>query len=127
MEQIGIVLCDTDVIIEFYRGNHEIISELKIIGQHNIAISYITAGELIYGTLNKRELAKIKRDIDHLLLYEIDSKICNSFLDLLSKYSLSHKLAIPDCFIAATAITQNIPLFTLNKKDYKFIEGLILY
>jgi hypothetical protein len=29
MEQAKIVLCDTDVIIEFYRNNPNIIAELK--------------------------------------------------------------------------------------------------
>ena len=48
MEQIDFVLCDTDIIIAFYRGNQEIISELKKIGQDTIAISYITAGELFF-------------------------------------------------------------------------------
>jgi rRNA-processing protein FCF1 len=43
MEQAKIVLCDTDVLIEFYRGNATIIAELKKIGKKNIAISYITA------------------------------------------------------------------------------------
>lgn len=56
MGQNKIILCDTDVIIEFYRNNADIISELKTIGQQNIAVSTITAGELIYGALNKKEL-----------------------------------------------------------------------
>lgn len=29
MEQAKIVLCDTDVMVEFYRGNLEIVAELK--------------------------------------------------------------------------------------------------
>jgi tRNA(fMet)-specific endonuclease VapC len=49
------------------------------------------------------------------------------FLELLSKYALSHKLAIPDGFIAATAITNDVELFTLNVKDYRFIDDLKLY
>lgn len=55
MEQAKIILCDTDVIIGFYRNNLEIISELKEIGQQNITVSTVTAGELIYGSLNKKE------------------------------------------------------------------------
>lgn len=59
MGQDKVVLCDTDVIIEFYRNNPGIISELKIIGQQNIAVSTITAGELIFGAFNKKELNQI--------------------------------------------------------------------
>jgi len=127
MEQAKIVLCDTDVMIEFYRGNPEIVTELKKIGQQNIAISYITAGELIYGAFNKRELAKLKKDIEHLVLLDIDSKACGIFITLLSTYALSHRLAVPDGFIAATAMACDVELFTLNKRDFRFIEGLKLY
>ena len=39
----------------------------------------------------------------------------------------SHKLTIPDALIAATALTQNIGLYTLNLKDFRFIQQLNLY
>ena len=51
MEQQGVVLCDTDVIIEFYKGNSDIIKELKRMGQDYLAISVITAGELPFGKM----------------------------------------------------------------------------
>jgi predicted nucleic acid-binding protein len=126
MEQAKIVLCDTDIIIEFYRNNPDIISELKKIGQKNIAVSIITAGELIYGALNKKELNQIKRDLNSLVLVDIDKKTCSIFLELLGKYALSHKLAVPDGFIAATALASDIELYTLNHKDFRFIDGLKL-
>ncbi len=84
-------------------------------------------GELIYGALNKKELVQIKKDLKNLILIDIDNKTCDLFLELLSKYALSHKLAIPDGFIAATAIANDVELFTLNLKDYRFIDGLKLY
>ncbi len=127
MEQAKVVLCDTDVIISFYRNNPDVISELRIIGQQNIAVSTVTAGELIYGALNKKELLQIKKDLDNLVLLDIDRKTCNIFLELIGKYALSHKLAVPDGFIAATAMSNEIELYTLNLKDYRFINGLKLY
>jgi tRNA(fMet)-specific endonuclease VapC len=127
MEQTKIVLCDTDVMIEFYRGNPEVIAELREIGQENIALSYITVGELIFGAFNKRDLTKLKRSIEHLILLDIDNKTCTKFVNLISAYALSHRLAVPDGFIAATAIEYDVELFTLNKKDFRFIEGLRLY
>ena len=54
MEQDKIILCDTDVIIEFYRNNADIISNLKEIGQEHIGVSTITVGELFYGAINKK-------------------------------------------------------------------------
>ena len=127
MGQDKIVLCDTDVIIEFYRNNPDIISELKKIGQENITVSIITAGELVYGALNKKELNQIKKDLKNLNVFDIDKKTCDVFLDIMGKYVLSHKLALADGFIAASALVNNIELYTLNIRDYRFIEGLKLY
>ena len=56
MEKKLVVLCDTNILIELYKNNQSIISKLQSIGNANIAISSITTGELIFGTLNKREI-----------------------------------------------------------------------
>jgi len=127
MEQDKIVLCDTDVIIEFYKNNPDVIASLQTIGQRNISVSTITAGELIYGALNKKELQHIQKDLKSLTVWDIDEKTCKIFLDIMGEYALSHKLALPDGFIAASAITHDIELFTLNVRDYRFIQGLKLY
>lgn len=123
----GLIICDTDVIIEFYKNKPAIITELKKIGQSNIAISIVTAGELIFGALNKKELNQILKDIAHLKLLYIDNHIGNLHLQLMSDYSLSHALKLPDAFIAATAIHHDIPLYTLNKKDFRYISNLKLH
>lgn len=54
-EAVFMILCDTNIIIEFYKNNSQIISELRFIGQSNIAISAITKAELYFGTLNKAD------------------------------------------------------------------------
>ncbi len=121
------ILCDTNILIEFYKNNSAIISELRKIGQTNIAVSVVTSGELIYGAINKRELNQILKDLSHLNLLEINSSICQTFLQLMQQYSLSHNLTLPDAIIAATAIYHNIPLFTMNLKDFRYIDGLQIH
>lgn len=113
------ILCDTDIIIELYRNNKHIITELKNIGEENIAISVITAGELFYGALHKIELKQIERDIKCLDIKFIDNEVCEVFYNLMLEYSLSHKLSIPDAFIASTAIVHRLELFSLNVKHFK--------
>jgi predicted nucleic acid-binding protein len=39
---------------------------------------------------------------------------------------LSHKLSVPDGFIAATALASDVELYTLNHKDFRVIDGLKL-
>lgn len=122
-----LVLCDTNVLIEFYKNNSSVVDTLKKIGQSNIALSVVTTAELIYGALNKKELQQILTDLDHLTSLDIDSDICRIFLRLMSDYSLSHNLTLPDALIAASALHHEIPLYTLNLKDFKYIPDLKLY
>ena len=118
-----LVLCDTNIFIEFYREKEEIIENLKRIGSNNIALSAITAGELIYGALNKRELKTIRNDIEHLRVLPVNENISQAFIKLMFDYSLSHNLDMPDALIAATAIEFDIQIYTLNKKHFKYIDG----
>lgn len=104
MENSSIVLCDTDVIIEIYKGNHQIANKLRQIGIQNIAISSITVAELFFGALNKNELNQICKDISVLNVLPIKQEINDTFIELMKKYSFSHKLKIPDCLVAATSI-----------------------
>jgi predicted nucleic acid-binding protein len=121
------ILCDTNILIEFYKNNSSIIQELRNIGQNQIAISAITQAELYYGALNKAELRKIKQHLALLQSLPVDSTVSDKFLELMETYSLSHKLAIPDALIAATAIVHSIEIYTLNLKDFRFIKDLTLY
>lgn len=127
MENEALVLCDTNILIEFYKGNIEIGKTLESIKQKNIRISVVTAGELLFGVLNKKELKQINKDISFLGLLNITESTGRVFIELMNKYSLSHNLNLPDGLIAATSIDNEIPLFTLNTKDFKFIKELELF
>lgn len=61
-----------------------------------------------------------------LINIPIDNNISNLAVSLVEKYVLSHNLSIPDALIAATALTHNIKLFTLNIKDFKYIDNIRL-
>jgi tRNA(fMet)-specific endonuclease VapC len=121
------ILCDTNIIIEFYKGNPIILQELGRIGVAQLAISVITQAELYYGALNKAELLRIQKHLNLLHNLLIDHQVSSQFIQLMAQYSLSHKLAIPDALIAATALVNDIELYTLNIKDFRFIENLRLY
>ncbi len=121
------ILCDTNIFIEIYRGNNQIVNFVSKIGQDNIAISDVTCAELLFGARNKKELQAIRKDINSLYILPIDNKISRLSVELVEKYSLSHKLALPDALIAATAISYDVELYTLNKKDFSFIPKIILH
>ena len=127
MAEKKIVLCDTNIIIDLFKNEHRISNEIKKIGESSIYISSITAAELYFGALNKKELNKIKKRLNRIIHIPINENITEIFENLMIVYSLSHKIGIPDAIIAATAIYYEIPLFTHNTKDFSFIHDIVLY
>jgi predicted nucleic acid-binding protein len=94
---------------------------------NQLSISVITQAELYYGAINKVELQKIRKHLKILTIFPVDVVVSTKFIELMETYSLSHKLAIPDALIAFTALVYNLDLYTLNLKDFRFIESLNLY
>jgi tRNA(fMet)-specific endonuclease VapC len=121
------ILCDTDVLIEFYKNTAHILQELHAIGQRQLAVSAITQAELYFGALNKVELHKIRTHLQSISRFAIDTMISDKFLMVMETYSLSHKLGLPDAIIAATAIVHHLPLYTLNTKHFQFLPEVELY
>ncbi len=121
------IILDTNIIIELFKGNTETKELVENINEENFAISVITSMELYYGAINKRELSKIKKFLENFYLLLINEGISKIGLDLIEQYSKSHGLEIPDALIAATSIYYDVPLLTYNKKDFKYIKDLKLF
>ena len=120
------ILCDTNVIIEILKGDEKTIKVIEKIGLENIAVSSVTVMELYFGALNKRELSKIKKHLKALNIVHFDNDISELAVSMIESYSKSHGLQIPDAIIAATALSFEMKLFTLNLKDFRYIDGLKL-
>jgi len=120
------VLCDTDVFIELFKGNKDVYERIKSIGISEICLSSITVMELYYGALNKKELAKIKTFLSSFEIVQLERKISEKSIELIENYAKSHNLEIPDSLIASTAMINDLRLFTYNRKDFKYIVGLVI-
>jgi predicted nucleic acid-binding protein len=127
MTEKKIVLCDTNIIIELFKGTSEVVDQIRSIGDHSVYLSSITVAEMYYGALNKNELNKIRKRLNQIVHIPVSEGVSDVFEDLMFKYSLSYKIRIPDAIIAATDLYYSIPLYTLNTKDFKFIPDLILF
>lgn len=126
------IICDTDVIIDYfdqsnsrYKQTRSILDEK--IGLRNIVISAITKMELLAGAISKPNLNLIKANIGGIELLFVNHEITLTALSLIETYKLSHNLAMADSFIAATSLFTGYPLFTYNLKDYKFIANINIY
>lgn len=121
------VLCDTNIFIYAFNGRKEAIDSLQNIGLDNVVISSITVMELLQGMRNKIELAQTKKNICYFDIIEINLEISKLATHFIEKYNLSHGLLIPDALIGATAVIHQIPLYTYNTKDFKFMPNLQLF
>lgn len=121
------ILCDTNIIIDFYKGNPAVIQNLMQLGADQLAVSVITKAELFFGARDKIELSKIERHLSTCHTIDLDHTISQCFTQLMRSYSLSHRASIPDMLIAATCITRQIALYTHNTKDFQFIPDIKLY
>ncbi len=83
--------------------------------------------ELLQGMGNKSELFMMQKRIQNFHIFEITESISKRTREYVKTYALSHKLQIPDAFIAATAVEYNLCLFTFNIKDFKYIPNINLY
>ena len=119
------VILDTNILIEILKNNEETIKEIEKYNTHHISI--ISAMELFYGAFNKNELIKLNKFVELFNIIPLDQQISYLAKDLVYQYSKSHTLDIPDSLIAATALKMQLPLLSYNKKDFRYIDNLVLF
>ena len=119
------IILDTNIIIELFKGNQQILQKLKS-SNDDFAISSIALMELFYGAHNKKEVNEIEKFLSSFSLLHITTEISKSATQLIKAYAKSYTLDIPDSLIAATVLSHNATLFTLNVKDFKYIPNLKL-
>jgi len=126
MDKKEIILCDSNVLIDWINRRQKAIDDLALIDS-DIAISIITEYEIIAGAKDKVMQQRFEKLLAYYPVVLLDSAISLLGVNLYKKYKLSHGLDMPDSLIAATAIELNLPLFTYNIKDFHYIPGLHLY
>lgn len=125
MNELTIV--DTDILIDAALQINDAVDCLARIEEQSVlAISVITQMELLVGCRNKTELRNAERFLRRFQVLKVSEPICDTALELLRQYRLSHGLMIPDALIAATAMTLQQPLISKNQRDYRFVGGLQL-
>ncbi|MEI6745790.1 MAG: type II toxin-antitoxin system VapC family toxin [Methylococcaceae bacterium] len=119
------VLCDTCAIIDFMNERNDVLSRL-LENKTTLFINSIIEMELLQGARNKNELKAIEKKLYSFRLLDMQQTIFDLATDYIRTYRLSHGLSLPDAVIGATAIYYQIPLFTYNRKDFKFLPEIQL-
>lgn len=115
-------LIDTDVIVDYLRGNSQAIKFLeKTMSSSLCAISTITIAELYVGVRDGKERPILDQFIREFHIAAMDEQIAEQGGLYRRDYGKSHGVGLADAIIAATATTLNVPIVTLNKKHYPML------
>ena len=127
------ILIDTDVLINYFdskKKSHLLVKNNFNIFQLNrtvLYISLVTIIETLQGSKSSGDKKVLTKDLLFFNQIDITVSIGNIAKNLILKYSSSNGLLLADSLIAATALQLEIPLFSLNTKDFQFIDTLKLY
>lgn len=116
-------LADTNIFIAVLKGDPLLKARLEATRP---AINTIVYLELIQGAKNNGEVQKIEEYLTGFELIHFNEVISRRSIRLVREYSKSHGLLLPDAVIAATCLENDLSLITLNTRDFRFIEDLVL-
>lgn len=124
---MGVVLFDTNILIDAINSHREAFDELSF--WEAPAISVITFAE-VYAGATPREAIKIRSFMNHFgfeVLHTDD--LIMTLATSLRRASVRNrrKIALPDAIIMATAQAHRLLVITRNKKDFKGLNVRIPY
>ena len=116
------IFVDTNILIYFLKGEEEVI---EMIGDKNVAISFITELELLsFPELTKESEQIIIDLLKNCTIIELNRKIKDLTIEIRKKT----RLRIPDSIVAASAYYMNLPLLNADKQMRSIDEvDVIIY
>ncbi len=119
-----IAFLDTDVLIDYLRGTPPAQTWFSSISASNFQIPGIVAMELLMGCRNRTELRRIQKFLHTFHIVWPEAAEFAKAYQMLGKHRLANNLGIPDCLIAAMALSRAATLYTFNLKHFRVIKGL---
>ena len=123
-----IILVDTSILIDYYRKTEKNNSTwIALVRQgYSFAISAVTKYE-IYSGATPNQLAFWDSILQAIAVLPLDESAVDIAVATNSALKKKRKqIDLADLFIAATAITNNLPFATLNRRHFDRIDGLTL-
>ena len=119
------IVLDTDVLIDMLRGREAARLFLQDMADRFVpCCSVISVAELYVGMRPEEESAT-RSFLDGLVIIPVTQEIAE-VAGRFKKRSVSHRLELADCLIAATAFVEGATLATGNVKDYPMREITVL-
>ena len=114
------LLLDTDVLIDFLRGQPQAVQLLEDT-DCEFHVSAVSVAELYVGVRDGREREVLDQLVGLLRTIEISTEIAQQAGLWRREYGKSHGTGIIDALIAACADASQIPLATLNVKHFPML------
>ena len=118
-----LILLDTDVLVDFFRGNTK---EVAFVNAHSARtiLSSIVVAELYAGVQGDAEQAALESFVSLFRVVPVSAMIAKAGGLYKRDYGKSHGVGLADAILAATAEAENAELKTLNTKHYPMLKGL---
>ena len=117
------VVVDTDVMVDFLRGQPEAVALVQDISAR-IILSSIVVAELYAGVKGEAELDTLDNLVSLFRVVPVSVDLARAGGLYRRDYAKSHGVGLADALIAATVVAENAVLVTLNTKHYPMIKGL---
>lgn len=116
-------LVDTDVLVDFFRGEEKAVGFVKKYSKR-IVISAITVSELYAGVRENEERSELDEFIELFTILPVTPEIAVKGGLYKRDFFKSHHIGLADAIIAATAEIHEADLKTLNSKHFPMLRGL---
>ncbi|MBI2232378.1 MAG: type II toxin-antitoxin system VapC family toxin [Candidatus Aenigmarchaeota archaeon] len=118
------ILIDTDILIDFLRGDKNTIELIRGINTQRLITTDINAFELYHGAYKSKNertnLAEVENLLDSLELVSTDRESMKKAAELISDLDRKGKtIDMADLFIASLCIVNSAMLLTHNKKHFE--------
>lgn len=118
------LLLDTDILVDVFRGYHPAVHWLQTLGEEEVAIPGFVAMELLEGCEDAVQADRLLDGLSGIQVYWPRPEDCDAALTTFAKAHLSHRLSIFDALIGHCAVGLDLPLHTFNQKHFKAVPGL---
>jgi predicted nucleic acid-binding protein len=119
----GTFLLDTDVLVDFFRGESKAVAFVKP-NSDRIILSSIVVAELYAGVKGEAEQSALDNFISLFRVVPINAGIAKAGGLYKRDYGKSHGVGLADAILAASAEAEHAELKTLNIKHYPMFRSL---
>lgn len=122
------IVADASIIIDYLRrGDVPHVQYLEILRQGiGVMVSAVTAAELYTGE-SAQPRGRQRENLDIIMEGVEIAGTDLAQAKLVGKIRANNKLGLADAFVAALAISEDLPVATLDVRDFSRVSGLRIY